>query len=66
MISSYIQMIEIQGSWFKPKFASLGWHSAVWNLIGATGFLLSAIFGYFEYPAGWGQVRVTSRFGELL
>jgi hypothetical protein len=63
MISSYIQMVEIQGSWWKPKVASLGWHSAVWNLIGALGFLLSAIFGYFEYPAALGQVRTSSYSG---
>ncbi|KAJ3266005.1 hypothetical protein HK104_006188 [Borealophlyctis nickersoniae] len=36
------------------KFATFGWHVAFWNLIGAVGFMLCGVFGYWE-EAGWGQ-----------
>lgn len=46
IISSILLMLEVQTAWWKPNLTSLGWHIAVWNLIGALGFTLCGAFGY--------------------
>ncbi|CAL1710669.1 unnamed protein product [Somion occarium] len=46
IISSILLMEEVQVAWWKPSLTSLGWHVALWNLIGAVGFTLCGAFGY--------------------
>jgi hypothetical protein len=36
-------MLETQRKWYIPAFDTLGWHIAVWNLIGGIGFTVCAI-----------------------
>jgi len=46
IISSILLMLEVQTAWWKPNLTSIGWHIAVWNLIGAMGFTLCGALGY--------------------
>jgi len=46
IISSTLLMLEVQTKWWKPNLKSLGWHIAVWNLVGAFGFTLCGALGY--------------------
>ncbi|KAI8818051.1 uncharacterized protein EV422DRAFT_478090, partial [Fimicolochytrium jonesii] len=40
---------------------TLGWQVAVWNLVGAVGFMLCGVFGYWEDAAGgWGWRETAS------
>jgi len=45
IVSSLVLIFEEQRAWYKPALDRIGWHSAVWNLVGSIGFLLSASFG---------------------
>ncbi|WPT18091.1 hypothetical protein PSENEW3_00006093 [Picochlorum sp. SENEW3] len=56
IISSWILMVEEQPNWYMPACARIGWQSAFWNLVGAIGFLLSAVFGYLANWEGNGVV----------
>lgn len=56
IVSSWIMMIEEQDNLWMPKIGRMGWESAFWNLIGAWGFLLSAVFGYLANWEGRGVV----------
>ncbi len=47
-------MLEEQQKWWKSAFERIGWHSCAWNVIGAVGFLLSAIFGWLGTWGGGG------------
>ena len=56
MVSSWILMVEEQPTWYMPACGRIGWQSAFWNLLGAIGFLLSAVFGYLANWEGKGVV----------
>ncbi|KHO02098.1 uncharacterized protein MAM_01099 [Metarhizium album ARSEF 1941] len=43
--SSTLYMLETQEKWWKPAPHLLGWHVALWNLIGAFGFTLCGALG---------------------
>jgi len=47
IIASLLFMFETQDRWYKIKPLSLGWQVGVWNLVGAVGFTLCGIFGYW-------------------
>ncbi|KAF5382353.1 hypothetical protein D9757_012714 [Collybiopsis confluens] len=46
IISSSLLMLETQTKWYLPNPLNLGWQIAVWNLIGAVGFMLCGALGY--------------------
>lgn len=56
IVSSLLLMLEEQATWYLPALDLIGWHSAFWNLVGAIGFLLSAVFGYLANWKGEGEV----------
>lgn len=56
IVSSWILMVEEQPNWYMPACGRIGWQSAFWNLVGAIGFLLSAVFGYLANWEGRGVV----------
>ena len=56
VVSSVLLMLEEQARWYLPALDLIGWHSAFWNLVGAIGFLLSAVFGYLANWHGNGTV----------
>lgn len=56
IVSSLLLMLEEQAKWYLPALDLIGWHSAFWNLVGAIGFLLSAVFGLLANWRGQGEV----------
>lgn len=48
VISSFLFMLETQKYWYLPSPFTLGWHVGFWNLVGALGFTLCGIFGYYS------------------
>lgn len=56
IISSGMLMLEEQREWYIPALDRIGWHSAVWNVIGSIGFFLSAVFGYLANWGGKGEI----------
>jgi hypothetical protein len=45
IVSSTLYMLETQTKWYIPAPKILGWHVALWNLIGAFGFTLCGALG---------------------
>mmetsp|Transcript_11951 Transcript_11951/g.19297 ORF Transcript_11951/g.19297 Transcript_11951/m.19297 type:complete len:388 (-) Transcript_11951:440-1603(-) len=65
-VSSYIFMLETQPSWYRIQPKKIGWHVAFWNLIGSIGFLLSGIFGFWEFsPNSSDLIRWGSSFSTF-
>ncbi|KAL1405352.1 hypothetical protein Q8F55_008983 [Vanrija albida] len=46
VITSLLQMLEVQHKWYIPRPMDIGWQIGFWNLIGGTGFLLCGALGY--------------------
>ncbi|KZT62111.1 hypothetical protein CALCODRAFT_420844, partial [Calocera cornea HHB12733] len=53
VVSSLLLMIETQSHWYLPNPLSIGWQVAVWNLVGAVGFLLCGAWGYLSLDVPW-------------
>ncbi|KZO94857.1 hypothetical protein CALVIDRAFT_460364, partial [Calocera viscosa TUFC12733] len=53
VVSSVLLMIETQKHWYLPNPLSIGWQVAVWNLVGAVGFLLCGAWGYLSLDEEW-------------
>ncbi|OAA76199.1 integral membrane protein [Akanthomyces lecanii RCEF 1005] len=45
VVSGLLYMLETQERWWKPAPRLLGWHIALWNLVGAFGFTLCGALG---------------------
>ncbi|KAI9863056.1 MAG: hypothetical protein M1824_000744 [Vezdaea acicularis] len=43
IVSGILFMLETQPKWYIPAPKTLGWHVAVWNLIGGIGFTVSSL-----------------------
>lgn len=54
IVSSALYMLETQTKWYLPAPELLGWHVAVWNMIGSVGWTLAAAFGYCAEAKGGG------------
>ncbi|KAK9793466.1 hypothetical protein WJX73_001390 [Symbiochloris irregularis] len=52
MLASTLLMLETQHKWWLPRPFNLGWHVGFFNFIGAIGFWLSGLFGFYAYPNG--------------
>lgn len=48
IVASVLLMYEEQPNWWRIQPRRLGWQVGLWNLIGAVGFMLSGVFGYWK------------------
>lgn len=58
--SALLFMLEEQRTWYRLQPQRIGWHVGFWNLIGALGFFLSGVFGFWSEPQGVLQVGGTA------
>lgn len=63
IISAIMFMLEEQTAWYLPAPLRIGWQVGFWNLLGAIGFWLSGLFGFWAVPAHrlqlWGTAMST-------
>jgi len=52
IVSSTLFMLETQQKWYLPAPKVLGWHIGLWNLIGAIGFTLCGVLGFWSSNSG--------------
>ncbi|KAB5515664.1 hypothetical protein GE09DRAFT_576972 [Coniochaeta sp. 2T2.1] len=52
IVSGTLFMLETQEKWYLPAYKVLGWHIAVWNLVGGIGFTLCGALGFAAANSG--------------
>lgn len=60
IVSALLFMFEEQPKWYLPQPQRIGWHVGFWNLVGAVGFFLSGLFGFWSEPSGVLQLGGTA------